>query len=165
MVLGIALFVGALVIFNIINLLVSQRRKELAMLRCLGASRAQIYRSVLGESAVLGVLASGVGLLIGIGAAALLRGESGGAAAQTSSAPLVIGYLTVLISLVVGTTVTCVASLLPAMAASRITPISALRRDAVDDVAVLAGGWKSSGLVMAGGGLGLVLIGLFHQSR
>jgi putative ABC transport system permease protein len=160
-VLGIALFVGALVIFNIINLLVAQRRKELAMLRCLGASRAQIYRSVLGEAAALGVLASGVGLLIGIGAAALLRGESGGAAAQTTSAPLVIGYWTVLISLVVGTAVTCVASLLPAMAASRITPISALRRDAVDDVAASAGSWKSSGLSMAGGGLGLVLIGLF----
>ena len=160
-VLGIALFVGALVIFNIINLLVSQRRKELAMLRCLGASKAQIYRSVLGEAAALGVVASGVGLLIGIGAAALLRGESGGAAAQTSSAPLVIGYWTVITSLVVGTVVTCVASLLPAVAASRITPISALRRDAVDDVASSAGGWKSSGLSMAGSGLALVLIGLF----
>jgi putative ABC transport system permease protein len=160
-VLGIALFVGALVIFNIINLLVSQRRKELAMLRCLGASRAQIYRSVLGEAAALGVVASGVGLLIGIGAAALLRGESGGAAAQTSSAPLVIGSWTVIISLVVGTAVTCVASLLPAMAASRITPISALRRDAMDDATASAGGWKSSGLSMAGSGLALVLIGLF----
>ncbi|HEY2215055.1 MAG TPA: FtsX-like permease family protein, partial [Acidimicrobiales bacterium] len=160
-VLGIALFVGALVIFNIINLLVSQRRKELAMLRCLGASRAQIYRSVLGEAAALGVLASGVGLLLGIGAAALLRGESGGAAAQTSSAPLVIGVWTVVISLVVGTTVTCVASILPAMAASRITPISAMRRDALDDVAASPGGWKSSGLSMALSGLALVLIGLF----
>ena len=73
-VLGIALFVGALVIFNIISILVAQRRKELALLRCMGASRSQLYRSVLGEAAALGFLASGVGLCLGLAAAAILRG-------------------------------------------------------------------------------------------
>jgi putative ABC transport system permease protein len=160
-VMGIALFVGALVIFNIISILVAQRRKELAMLRCLGASRAQIYRSVLGEAAALGFVASGVGLVLGLIAATVLRGQVTGAAAQTASAPIVVSVWTVVLSLVVGTTVTCVASLLPAVSASRITPVRALRRDALDEVTESGGGWRRSGLTLTVAGLVLISVGLF----
>ncbi|MGP0031913.1 MAG: ABC transporter permease [Acidimicrobiales bacterium] len=160
-VLGIALFVGALVIFNIISIAVSQRRRELALVRCLGASRVQVYRSVLVEAAVLGLAASVVGLGLGIAAAALLQRVVSNGAAQTTAAPLVISLGTVLISLVVGTVVTGAASVLPAVAASRIPPVSALRQDAIGEVDDASSRWRTSGLALAAAGLVLVGVGLF----
>jgi putative ABC transport system permease protein len=161
-VLGLALFVGALVIFNIISLLVAQRRRELALLRCLGATRTQIYRSVLAEAAVLGFVASTVGLGLGIAAAALLlRIDTGGAGAQTSAASLDISFGTVAVSLVVGTAVTMLASLLPAIAASRIPPVSALRQDAMGDALESSARWRGTGFGLASVGLALVAVGLF----
>src|SRR5437763_5560251 len=68
---GIALFVGAFVIFNTISMTVAQRTRELATLRTLGASRRQVLRSVLLESAVIGALASLFGLVLGL---ALFKG-------------------------------------------------------------------------------------------
>src|SRR4029078_3896895 len=66
---GIALFVGAFVIFNTLSITGAQRTRELATLRTLGGSRRQVLRSVLLESAALGVLASTVGLFVGFGLA------------------------------------------------------------------------------------------------
>jgi len=160
-VLGIALFVGALVIFNIISILVAQRRRELALVRCLGASRSQIYRSVLVEAAVLGLAASAVGLGLGIAAAAVLQREVNSAGVQTTAAPLVISLGTVLVSLLVGTGVTCAASLLPAVTASRISPVGALRQDSVGEVAEATTVWRVTGLALAMVGFALVGIGLF----
>jgi putative ABC transport system permease protein len=162
-VLGIALFVGALVIFNIISMLVAQRRQELALLRCLGASRRQLYRSVLVEGAALGFLASIVGLGLGLVSADVLRAVLDSPGAQTSAAPLVVGWHTIVISLVVGTVVTCVASLLPAVAASKISPVSALRQgqDAMSEVAEATAPWRTTGLALAAFGLALVAVGLF----
>ena len=58
---AVALAVASLVITNTFQVLVAQRTRTLALLRCVGASRGQIRRSVLGEAAVLGLLASIVG--------------------------------------------------------------------------------------------------------
>jgi putative ABC transport system permease protein len=160
-VLGIALFVGALVIFNIISMLVAQRRQELALLRCMGATRSQLYRSVLLEGAALGFLASIVGLGLGLVSADVLRAVLDSPGAQTSAAPLVVGWHTIVISLVVGTVVTCVASLLPAVAASKISPVSALRQDAMSEVAEATTPWRATGLALAVFGLALVGVGLF----
>jgi putative ABC transport system permease protein len=160
-VLGVALFVGALVIFNIISSMVAQRRREVALLRCLGASRSQIYRSVLAEAAALGFLASGVGLCMGIVAAALLNGSINSAGTQTSAAGLTISWGTVAVSLVVGTVVTAVASLLPAVAASKVAPISAMARDAMDEAVGSGTTWRRRGLVAAAAGLALLAVGLF----
>ncbi len=160
-VLGVALFVGALVIFNIISILVAQRRRELGLLRSLGASRAQVYRSVLGEAAALGFVASAIGLCLGLGAAAALRGFNTSPGAQTTAAGLVVSMRTVVVSLVVGTGVTCVASLLPAVAASKISPVSALHQDAVGEVADPSTRWRTTGLVTSIAGLALVAVGLF----
>ena len=66
---GIALFVGAFVIFNTLSITVAQRTRELATLRTLGASRRQVLRSVLLEAAAIGVVASLIGLAVGFGLA------------------------------------------------------------------------------------------------
>jgi putative ABC transport system permease protein len=161
-VLGIALFVGALVIFNIISIMVAQRRRELALLRGLGASRAQVFRSVLAEAAAMGFVASVVGIGLGIAAAAiLLRVDATSPGAQTSAAGLDVSLGTVLASLAMGTGVTVLAAVLPALSAGKVPPVSALRRDALDEAAESSSRWRVTGLVLAPVGLALMLVGLY----
>src|SRR5207244_3520763 len=66
---GVALFVGAFVIFNTISITVAQRMRELATLRTIGASRRQVMASVLGEALIVGALAAVAGLFLGFGLA------------------------------------------------------------------------------------------------
>ncbi len=124
---GIALFVGAFVIFNTLSITVAQRTKELATLRTLGASRRQVLRSVVLEGAVLGVAASAVGLGFGVliakGLTELMR-AIGLDLPQTS---MVFQTRTAVVALLTGTLVTLVASIWPAVRATRIAPISAVR--------------------------------------
>ena len=74
----IALFVGGFTIFNTFSITVGQRTRELALLRIVGASRRQVFRSVLAEAAIVGLVASLIGLGLGVLAAkgleALLSG-------------------------------------------------------------------------------------------
>ncbi len=128
---GIALFVGAFVIFNTLSITVAQRTRELATLRTLGASRRQVLRSVVLEGAAIGVAASVVGLGLGI---LLARGLSSLFAALDLDLPqsgTIVAPRTVVVSLLVGTIVTLVASVFPAVRATRIPPISAVREGAV----------------------------------
>ncbi len=74
----ISLFVGAFTIFNTFSITVGQRTRELALLRVVGASRRQLFRSVLGEAALVGLAASVIGLGIGVLAAVGLRGAAEG---------------------------------------------------------------------------------------
>src|SRR6266536_3555364 len=70
---GVALFVGAFLIFNTFSIIVAQRTREMALLRCLGASRRQVLGSVLLEAGIVGVAASLVGLGLGLVLAVGLR--------------------------------------------------------------------------------------------
>ncbi len=67
---GIAVLVGAFIIFNAFSMTVAQRRREFAMLRALGASRRQVLAEVTGEALVMGILASVLGILVGLAIAA-----------------------------------------------------------------------------------------------
>jgi putative ABC transport system permease protein len=120
---AIALFVGAFVIFNTLSITVAQRTREFATLRTLGASRKQVMRSVVIEGLVIGLLASVVGLFAGFGLATLLTAVGG----DTPEAGLVFAPRTVLVSLVVGTVITLLASIVPARRATRVPPIAAVR--------------------------------------
>ena len=127
---GVALFVGAFIIVNTFSMLVAQRTRELALLRALGASRAQVTRSVLGEALVLGVLGSTVGLAAGYGIAAALRALFG-SFGLTLDGALVFTAGTVVWCYVVGIVVTVVAAYVPARRASRTPPVAAMRDDVV----------------------------------
>ena len=72
----ISLFVGAFTIFNTFSIIVGQRTRELALLRIVGASRRQVFRSVLGEAALTGLVSSVIGLGLGVLAALGLRGAA-----------------------------------------------------------------------------------------
>ncbi len=124
---GIALFVGAFVIFNTLSITVAQRAREFATLRMLGGSRRQVLRSVLLEGLVIGAVASVIGLFLGL---ALAKGLSSVFAALNLDLPksgTVFATRTVVVSLVLGLGITLAASLAPAMRATRVPPILAVR--------------------------------------
>jgi putative ABC transport system permease protein len=127
---AISLFVGAFVIFNTISITVAQRTRELATLRTLGASRRQVLRSVLLETAVIGVVASAIGLVLGIGIAAGLKALFSVLGLDLPEASAVLATRTIVVSLLVGTLITLIAGLLPALRATSVPPISAVREGA-----------------------------------
>jgi putative ABC transport system permease protein len=124
---GIALFVGAFVIFNTLSITVAQRTKELATLRTLGASRRQVLRSVVLEGAVLGAVASAIGLGLGILLARGLTSLFAAVDLEMPQADTVFRPRTAVVALLTGTLVTLVASVWPAVRATRIAPIAAVR--------------------------------------
>ena len=129
---GISLFVGAFIIFNTFSITVTQRTREFALLRTLGASRGQVLRSVIGEGLLLGVarLARRPRARHGHRAAACAR--CSGRSASTCRRPATsIETRTIVVSLVVGTLVTLLAGLAPALRATRVPPVAALREGAV----------------------------------
>jgi putative ABC transport system permease protein len=111
----VSLLVAALVIYNTFRILLAQRLREVALLRCVGATRRQVVADILTESLVLGLAASVAGLGLGTVLAAAVN--SGGVALTTTD---------VAASLATGTAVTVGAALLPAMTASRTAPVAAL---------------------------------------
>ena len=124
---GLALFVGGFVIFNTLSTTVAQRTRELATLRTLGASRRQVLASVMLESLVIGAVASALGLVLG---PALARGLGALFVALGQDLPqigAVIASRTVAVSLLVGVLITVVAGLFPALRATSVPPISAVR--------------------------------------
>ncbi|GAA0844718.1 ABC transporter permease [Streptosporangium amethystogenes subsp. fukuiense] len=126
----VAMFVAALVIYNTFNILVAQRTREMALLRCIGATRGQVFGSIVLESAVVGLLSSVLGLLLGygMGAGALAVLTAVGAPLPSVAASLT--PRTIVLGLVIGLTVTVGAALPPARSATRVAPIAALRSQA-----------------------------------
>jgi putative ABC transport system permease protein len=127
---GIALFVGSFVIFNTLSITVAQRTREFATLRTLGASRRQVLRSVLLEAFVVGLLASIVGLFLGLGLAKGLEALFRALNLDLPLAGTVFATRTVVVSLIVGTVITVLAGLFPAIRATRVPPIAAVREGA-----------------------------------
>ncbi|MFJ6012649.1 ABC transporter permease [Streptomyces sp. NPDC092952] len=123
---GIALFVGVFLIANTFTMLVAQRTKELALMRAVGASRRQVKRSVLLEAAFVGVIASVVGFVLGLGLATGLRSAMGAFGAKIPAGPLVVSPTAVVASFAVGVVVTVVAAWLPARRAAKIPPVAAM---------------------------------------
>ncbi|MGH3128979.1 MAG: ABC transporter permease [Gaiellaceae bacterium] len=127
---AIALFVGAFVIFNTLSITVAQRTREFATLRTLGASRRQVLGSVILESFVIGLLASLVGLGLGLVLAEGIEALFGSLGVDLPSADRVFATRTIVVSLVVGIGITLLAGLFPAIRATRVPPISAVREGA-----------------------------------
>ncbi len=121
----IALVVSALVISNTFSILVAQRTRQLALLRCVGATRAQVFRTVVGESIMMGVAGAVVGVVAGIGLAfGVLQVAK---AFQIPIDTFVVPVEAVIVPLVMAVLVTVVASLMPARRATKVMPLAALR--------------------------------------
>ena len=122
----ISLFVGAFTIFNTFSITVGQRTRELAILRVVGASRRQVFRSVLGEAAIVGVVSSLIGTGLGVLAALGLEALLSAFGFTLPSGPLVFEARTVVVALVVGVGVTVTSAISPARRAVRVPPIAAI---------------------------------------
>jgi len=123
----VSLVVGAFIIFNTFSITVAQRTREFGLLRTLGGSRSQIMRSVVYEGLLLGVVGAVLGLLGGIALAPGLDQLFKSFGADLPDSGTVIETRTIVISLVVGISVTVLAGLAPAVRATRVPPLAAMR--------------------------------------
>jgi len=160
----VALLVGAFLIFNTFTIIVAQRTRELALLRCLGASRRQVMTSVLLESLIVAVVASlvglGLGVLIANGLKALLTGILNFDLPTTGTVFL---WRTVLVSLAVGIVVTVLAALLPARKATRVPPVAALQPETAFAPTHFRKRRIVLGVLVTLVGVALLLAGLFQN--
>ncbi|MFD6449021.1 ABC transporter permease [Promicromonospora sp. NPDC060204] len=125
---AIALLIAAMVITNTFQVLVAQRTRTLALLRCIGADAGQLYRSVLLEAAMLGVVASAAGIVAGavLAQIALLVAPSFDLGVPLPTT-IALTWQAVVLPLAVGVGVTVLAALAPARSATRVAPLAALR--------------------------------------
>jgi putative ABC transport system permease protein len=158
---GVALFVGIFVIANTLSITIAQRTRELATLRSLGASRTQVRTSVLVEGFVIGTLASIVGLFFGLLLARGLNAIFVRIGIDLPHTGTVFATRTIVISLVVGIVVTMLASVLPAIRATRVPPIAAVREGAVLPPSRLARFSTPASLATIAASVALMLVGLF----
>jgi putative ABC transport system permease protein len=128
---GVALFVGSFVIANTLSITIAQRTRELATLRTLGATRRQVLGSVMLEALVIGLLASLVGLFLGLALAKGLNALLVSFGIDLPQASTVFATRTVVVSLLVGVLITLAAALRPALRSTRVPPIAAVREGAV----------------------------------
>lgn len=170
---AIALLVGTFIIYNTFSMIVAQRLRELALLRAIGASRAQISRSVLGEAVVVGFVGAVLGIAAGVALAYGLRALLNAFGSGLPGGPLQLELRTVVVALLVGVVVTVVSAYAPARRASKIPPVAAMReefastgsslrrRTAIAGVfAVIAACALAAGALGRAGGTGAGLVGL-----
>jgi putative ABC transport system permease protein len=156
---GISLFVGAFVIANTLSITIAQRMREFATLRTLGASRRQVLWSVVIEAFVIGLLGSVIGLFLGLGLAKLLNKLFVTFGIDLPQGQTVFATRTVIVSLIVGTVVTLVASIRPARRATRVPPIAAVREGSVLPVSRFAKYGPTTALGVLAAAVALVAVG------
>jgi putative ABC transport system permease protein len=152
----IALVVACIVIYNTFSILVTQRGRELALERCVGATRRQVFGGMLLESLLVGLIASAAGVIAGLGLGWGLQRLFAAFGATIPSGPLVLAPSTVAIAMITGTVVTVVAAVLPARSATRVAPVAALgsQHEQPDSARI---GWLRAAVAAVFGGVGLLV--------
>ncbi len=156
----VAAFVGIFLIYNTFNIVVAQRSRELALLRAMGASWGQVTGAVILEALIVGVVGSTLGLAAGIGAG--MWGESaltGALGAEIKSAGVVVSPAAIITAYVIGILVTLIAAFVPAIKASLVPPLAAMREIARPDKSLK--GLSITGAALAVPGIGIALLGLY----
>ena len=159
----VALFTGTFLIRNTFSIILASRTRELALLRCVGASRGQLRRSVLIESAVLGALAGAAGLVFGIGLAwalgGVVRSADEAIADVTGATAVRVLPRTVALALAVDVGTAVVSAWSPARRATRVAPVAALHGEVFTLERTAGRARAVVGALLAPGGVGLVLAG------
>jgi putative ABC transport system permease protein len=158
---GIALFVGSFVIANSLSITIAQRAREFATVRTLGGSRRQVLGSIVVEALVVGTAASVVGLFLGLGLAKLLFWLFDAVGFTLPNSGLLFETRTIVVSLLVGILVTLLASLRPAIRATRVPPIAAVREGATLPESRFARFRTPGSLLLTGLGFAALAYGLF----
>jgi putative ABC transport system permease protein len=169
---GAALFVGGFLILNTFTITLTQRTRELALLRAVGASRRQVFAGQIAEAAVIGLLSGAIGSVAGIGIADGLRWLFRVAGATLPPGPLAVSIGGLVRIMLLGAAVTILASLYPCWRATTVPPVVALSDDAVRAsrhpvvrivggiIASVAGALVVAVAVLGDGGNQLLLLGL-----
>ena len=156
----VSLFVSIFIIYNTFAIVLGQRVREMGLLRALGAKPSQLRRSVIGEAVVVGVIATIIGLIAGLGIARFLTWVLDAIGAQLPAYPTILQTRTIVFAFVLGVGVTVASSIAPARAAAAVSPIAALR-----DGATVTGESSRRRLIVGGAtlvaGLGIGVFGLF----
>jgi putative ABC transport system permease protein len=158
---GIALFVGSFVIANSLSITIAQRTRELATLRTIGASRRQVLTSIVAESLVVGIVASLIGLFLGLALAEALFWLFDAVGFTLPNTGLLFETRTIVVALLAGILVTLFASLRPAIRATRVPPIAAVREGATVPPGRFARLRGVGALLMTAAGFGALAYGLF----
>jgi putative ABC transport system permease protein len=157
----IALFVGAFVIANTLSITIAQRVREFATLRTIGGSRRQVLRTVMLEALIVGLTASLLGLFLGLGIAKGLNAVFAAIGLEFPKNSMVLATRTIVVSIVIGVVVTLLASLRPAIKATRIPPIAAVREGATLPVSRLSRFGPVVSIVILAVGVLLLVYGIF----
>src|SRR5918992_5093002 len=161
---GIAVLVGSFLIFNTFAVTVAQRSREFALLRTLGASRRQVLNSVVVETLLIGVVASVLGILLGLVLAPGLRSLLASFGIDLPSTGTVIAPRTVIVGLVVGMVTTLVSGLVPARRATHVEPVEAMRDADIPSARRVSRRRVIVAVAILGLGLAVLLGGLFGDA-
>jgi putative ABC transport system permease protein len=156
---AIGLVVACFTIYNTFQVIVSQRTKEMALLRAVGATRRQVLAAQLLEASVVGLFASVIGLGAGVGVARLLKRMLSAFGIDIPAGGTVFLTRTAVVALVVGSIVTVLSAVAPSLRASRVPPLAALRVITTDRSSHSPRRLLQGGLVTAAGAAAL-LVGL-----
>ena len=159
----VALLVGGFMIFNTFSITVAQRTRENGLFRALGATKRQVLLAVILEALTVGVVASIVGILAGVGVAAGLKGLFSLIGMPLPAGGLVFGIDTVIVSLVAGIGITVVSAVSPARKAAKVAPVEAMHEGHVGST-----GYGSKERVMVGSavltaGVAALFVGLYAE--
>jgi len=159
----VALIVGMFIIYNTFSIVVAQRMREMALLRAIGASRRQVLGSVIGESVVVGLVASAIGVAAGVGLSIGLKGLMNALGFEIPGSGVVLRPNAVIVGLLVGSIVTILSATIPARQAARVPPIAAMRAVALERPVNRFRRLAIGGVILALGLL-LLFLGLFGGS-
>jgi putative ABC transport system permease protein len=160
---GIAVLVGGFIIYNTFSIIIAQRMKEMALLRAVGATSRQVTRMVVVEALLVGLVASAVGVLGGVGLTMLIRWSFDAGGIGFPQGPLTIRPNTVIIGMLVGLIVTLFSAVMPARQASRIPPVAAISEATVGGPKSLRKRALAASILTAIGGI-VLFMGLFTSS-
>ena len=130
----IALGIGCFVIYNVFSITAAQRQRESALLRAIGASRRQVTVSLLVEALIVGVLGSVIGFVAGIGLSRALSALLNAIGLEIPTSGLTIETGAITRTVLIGTVITILSAILPALRSGRVPPVAAMRDTALDTV-------------------------------
>lgn len=160
----VAVIVAVFSIYNTFSIIVSQRAREMALLRAIGASRRQVLFSVLFEALSVGAVASFIGVFVGAGLALGLRSLMNAIGFGLPATEFVFGPATVINGVITGTLVALIAGSMPAIKATRIPPLAAMRSVAVERTRPSKPRIVIGALVMAAGLFNVISAGLARST-
>ena len=151
----IALGIGCFVIYNVFSITAAQRQRESALLRAIGASRRQVTNSLLVEALIVGVLGSVIGFVAGIGLSRALSALLNAIGLEIPTSGLTIETGAITRTVLIGTVITILSAILPALRSGRVPPVAAMRDTALDTVQKLTRRVAIGLVLISAGAVGL----------